>query len=282
MKASIRLRTAVAWVLAGLLAASAAGQSPGSRRGGGREPRFRGEGIPTPTREIFPGNRYTFTRVRYQSHSYRQWGWETDYPDSDVNFSQRLGELTTIEINRDENGEIRHIVIDLLDDNLFDYPILYIVEPGRLEFSDEEAPRLRDYLDRGGFLHVDDFWGVEEWENWAHEIGKVFPPAEFPIVDIPLSHEIFHCVFEIKEVPQVPSIHAWYATGLTYERYDAKEPHCRGIFDREGRLMVVMTHNTDLGDGWEREGENEEYFREFSAPKAYPLGVNIVVYAMTH
>jgi hypothetical protein len=102
------------------------------------------------------------------------------------------------------------------------------------------------------------------------------------MLDIPLDHEIFNIVFHLDEVPQVPSIHTWLSSGQTYERWDAREAHCRGIYDGEGRLMVVVLHNSDLGDGWEREGEDEGYFREFSAPKAYPFGINIVVYAMTH
>ena len=107
------------------------------------------------------------------------------------------------------------------------------------------------------------------------------------MVPIPMDHEIFHIVFNLKDVPQVPGIHSWGGPGIPYEirwRYDryGNEASCWGIFDRNGRLMVVAIHNTDLGDGWEREGENFEYFKEYSAPKAYPMGINIVVYAMTH
>lgn len=233
-------------------------------------------------REIFPGNVFTFVRVRYGGLG-RYSLWSIDYPDSDINFSERLDELTTIEVARDEDGEILHEVLDLGQrERLFEYPFLYMVEVGSLSFNEKEVENLREYLLRGGFLHVDDFWGEYEWENWEYEIGRVFPPEVFPIVDIPLSHEVFRIVFELDEVPQVPSLDYWEATGETNERPDATEPHVRGIFDRRGRLMIVMTHNTDLGDGWEREGENHEYFREFSAKKAYPLGINIVVYAMTH
>ena len=135
---------------------------------------------------------------------------------------------------------------------------------------------------RGGFLFVDDFWGEEEWRNFEYEFSRVFPPEEYPMFTIPLTHEIFHCVFEINEYPQVPSVHHWLGTGLTYERYDAETPHYKGVQDKQGRLMAVICHNTDLGDGWERENWDETYFREFSAKKAYPMGINIVVYAMTH
>jgi len=261
----------------------------------------RGELDDNPTRDIFPTETFTFCRIQYSTGYGRSgrdgwgrggWGrggrWETDYPASDLNFSLRLSELTTIDVNRDESGQIEHAVIQLTDDALFNYPFIYMVEVERLEFSEEERARLRSYLLRGGFLLVDDFWGDAAWDNWAYEIDKVLPGDEYPIVDIPLSHPIFHIVFDVQEVPQVPSVNHyqnWLATGETYEwnhyATDTK-PHCRGIFDKKGRLMAVFMHNSDLGDGWEREGENEGYFRDFSVKKAYPMGINIVVYAMTH
>lgn len=241
---------------------------------------------------IFPRGTFTFCRIEYSSRGER-WGrrggrWRTDYPSSDLNFSQRLSELTTIDVNRDENGNVRHAIVRLTDDELFHYPFIYMVEVGDLAFSPEERDALRTYLLRGGFLLVDDFWGDYEWFNWEQEISQVFPPDEFPIVDIPLSHPIFNIVFKIDEVPQVPSVNHygyWQRTGDTYERNKPAtdtRPRCRGIFDADGRLMVVMMHNCDLGDGWEREGENEGYFRDFSVKRAYPMGINIVVYAMTH
>lgn len=235
--------------------------------------------MPGPAREIFPGNKFTFARVRFTSRMdlNRSGGpWYTDYPDSDQNFPLRLRELTTIDVNP------KHVVLDLADDALGNYPFLYMIEVGSLEFQDDEIEPLRNYLLRGGFVMADDFWGEEEWASWKEQVERVFPPDEYPIVDIPLTHELFHCVFDIGEVPQVPSLHLWMRTGLTYERYDAQKAHCRGIFDKHDRLMIVMMHNTDLGDGWEREGESPEYFKEFSAKKAYPMGINIVTYAMTH
>jgi len=156
---------------------------------------------------------------------------------------------------------------------------------GTAGFTKEEAKNLREYLLRGGFLHADDFWGERAWNNWAYEIEQILPPDEYPIRDIPLTHDIFHIVFDVNEVPQVPSIQYWSSTrdGTTSERgRETAEPHLRGIWDKDGRLMVVMSHNTDLADGWEQERKNEEYFREFSVKKSYPLGINIVVYALTH
>lgn len=244
------------------------------------------------SRDIHPGEHFTFCRIRFTSDGW-DWGggWRTDYPDSDINFSLRLSELTTIKVNRDENGRIVHDIVNLTDEKLFDYPFVYMLEVGNLYFSDAEAKALRTYLLRGGFLLVDDFWGDDAWDNFAMEMEKVFPPLAFPrsaIRDIPVAHELFHCVFEIKEVPQIPSIGHfmyWRQTGDTYERGHRTtdpSPHCRGIFDAGGRLMVVIMHNTDLGDGWEREAAHPGYFEEFSKKKAYPMGINIVTYAMTH
>jgi hypothetical protein len=174
-------------------------------------------------------------------------------------------------------------VLSLTDPNLFRYPFIYIVEPGALLFSEAEVEALRRYLRNGGFLMVDDFWGEEEWYNFETEIRRVFPDRA--PVELPLDHAIFHCVYDLKKKPQIPSIgHAFGGrhAGITWERHDAKTPHYKAIFDDDGRMMVIICHNTDLGDGWEREGEDPWYFREFSEKYAYPLGINIVTYAMTH
>jgi len=225
---------------------------------------------------------FTFVRVEYGTRwggrrGRGRGGWATDYRDSDLNFSFRLQQLTSLKV--DPEG----LVLRLTDEALFDYPFIYIIEPGRLYFEPEEVVALRRYLLNGGFLMVDDFWGEDEWDNFHEEISKVFP--DHPPVDVPLEHEIFHCVYDLKERPQIPSINAalWgRSEGITWERRDAVEPHFRAIYDDRGRMMVFICHNTGLGDGWEREGEDEWYFREFSEKKAYPLGINIVVYAMTH
>jgi hypothetical protein len=244
----------------------------------------------------FPYDVFTFARIRYSSgygrrgygrrggRGYRGYGfsggnWATDYPDSDLNFSYRLHQLTSMEV--DPSG----IVLELTDPRLFNYPFIYIVEPGRLVFSDAEVKQLRRYLLNGGFLMVDDFWGQAEWDNFYYQIKRVFPEREPH--ELPLSHPIFHAVFELKERPQIPSIGAALqgrSQGITWEDHGANSetPHYLAIYDDKGRIMVVVCHNTDLGDGWEREGEDEWYFREFSEKSAYPLGINIVFYAMTH
>lgn len=236
----------------------------------------------TPTWENpkgFEKDVFTFVRIRYGTggRSFRRGGsrWATDYPDADLNLAWRLQQMTSMKV--DPNGK----VIEITDPELFRYPWIYIVEPGDLAFTDEEVPILRRYLLHGGFLMVDDFWGEEEWENFAYEIARVFPDRE--MFDIPRSHGVFHSVFDLPEDLnlQLPSIgHAM--SGFTSERADAQEAHFRGYNDDKGRLCVIICHNTDNGDGWEREGENHYYFKEFSEKKAYPLGINIIFYAMTH
>jgi len=243
-------------------------------------------GVPdwTPDKS-FSRDVFTFVRIRYSSgygdrgygRGYRGGDWATDYPDSDLNFSYRLHQLTSLEVDPDG------VVLELTDPRLFDYPFIYFLEPGRLVFSDDEIKCLRRYLLNGGFLMVDDFWGEAEWENFYYEIKRVFPEREPR--ELPLSHPIFHAVFDLKEKPQIPSINvavAGRSQGITWEREDAREVHFKALFDDKGRMMAIICHNTDLGDGWEREGEDEWYFREFSEKKAYPMGINIVFYAMTH
>jgi hypothetical protein len=247
-------------------------------------------GVPnwTPNRE-FSHDIFTFVRIRY-STGYGGGGygggrgrgrsggsWATDYPDSDLNFSFRLQQLTSMEV------EPEGIILELTDPELVNYPFIYIVEPGRLFFSEEEVECLRRYLLNGGFLMVDDFWGEAEWDNFYYEIKRVFPDRE--PVEVGLSHQIFHAVFDLKERPQIPNIGLALrgrSYGITWEREDAKQVHYKAIYDNNGRMMAFICHNTDLGDGWEEEGVDEWYFHEFSEKKAYPLGINIVFYAMTH
>jgi hypothetical protein len=255
------------------------------RRGGFDRGRYRREDFPQWRNDPgFQRDVFTFVRIRYQSYyggryGYRRGGgrWRTDWPASDLNFSFRLQQLTSLKVNPDP------VILELTDPDLFRYPFIYIVEPGFLTFTEPEVEALRRYLENGGFLMVDDFWGEDQWYNFRYEIGRVFPHRE--LEELPLEHAIFHCVYDLKEKPQIPSInHAWGGRfeGRTWERPDAQTPHYKAIFDDERRMMVIVCHNTDLGDGWEREAEDPWYFREFSEKYAYPLGINIVTYAMTH
>ena len=235
--------------------------------------------------EAFRKDVFTFVRIKYHvdgaygiGHTPPEERWMIDFPEADLNFSYRLQEVTSLKVNPDGR------VLELTDKELFDYPFIYIVEPGRLTFREEEVPILRNYLLNGGFLMVDDFWGERDWFNFSQELKKVFPDRE--PVELPLAHPIFHCIFDLKERPQIPGephYSKFLATGATWERgEDTREVHYRGIYDDKGRLMVLICHNTDLGDGWEREGDNEGYFHQFSEKSAYPLGINIVYYVMTH
>ncbi len=238
--------------------------------------------------ERFKSDVFTFVRIEYDDGAYGRggWGgygfgrWATDFPDSDLNFSFRLQQLTSLKVNPIP------IKMRLTDERLCDYPFLYLIEPGSLVFREEEVAALRHYLLNGGFLMVDDFWGDEEWDNFYREIRRVFPEPEYDPVELDLTHEIFRCVYRIKEKPQVPSIHSWGGPGsVTWESHhfgNTRDVHFRGISDKKNRLMVIICHNTDLGDGWEREGEDQDYFKEFSEKKSYPMGINIVTYAMTH
>ena len=227
---------------------------------------------------------FTFLRTKYTSASGpRGWrsngGWDTDYPDSDLNLSFRLQQVTSIKT--DPHGRF----LELTDPDLFNYPWIYMVEPGNLWFEEEEVPILRKYLLNGGFLMADDFWGEDAWENFAGQIKRVLPERDF--VELSLDHPIYHCVFQIKAKGQVPNMRLGHNSQFdpehrTWEQWDAQEVHHRAIFDEKGRILVIATHNTDNGDGWEREGYSEYYFREFSEKTAYPLGINIIFYAMTH
>lgn len=265
-----------------LLVPSVAGaQNRANSRGWGwrrAPPRF-------PTPEIRQSRFFTFTRVLYQS-VWREWmghGWDTDYPDADANFMRRFSELTTGAVNTDPAGEFNHVVVQLSDDLLFEYPFIFMSDAGTAGFTPDDVEHLRAYLLKGGILYVDDFWGDRAWEHWTHELAKVLSPAEYPIFDIPSQHPVFHAMFDVGQVPQIPSIQFWRRSGgATSERgAESAQPHFRGIADRDGRLMVIMSHNTDIADGWEREGEEYEFFHRFS-PDAYALAINIVIYAMTH
>jgi hypothetical protein len=210
-------------------------------------------------------------------------GWSTDYPGADNNFSVRLAELTRVHVKMNENREPNYGVVALTDPLLFRCPILFMEDVGTAEFSPAEVQALRAFFLKGGFLWVDDFWGSYAWDRWSEQIARVLPSGQFPIVDVPLDHPIMHTLYDVKEYLQVPSIQFWYSnSGSTSERgFDSAQVHFRGIQDEQGRLMVLMTHNTDVSDTWEREGENREYFDLFS-PRGYAIGVNVVLYAMTH
>lgn len=267
-----------AWVVAAALVASGSDAQVPFRRGG----RFRAE-LRTATPESFDGA-FNFCRVMFQYNPYGDGGgWAVDYPRADVNLSIRLSELTKTRISRDAAGEPNHIVVRLTDPEIFQCPFLMMTEVGTTHFAEEEARRLREYLLKGGFLWADDFWGAYAWDVWAGEIGKVLSPSEYPIVDLPADHPIFRTLFVVRRLSQIPSINFWMGSGGgTSERgADSAEPHARAIVDRNGRMMVLITHNTDIGDSWEREADDPEYFYRF-AVDGYALGIDALLYAMSH
>jgi len=230
---------------------------------------------------------YNFCRGYYTSDRREDGGsgWNTDFPGADNNFSVRLAELTLVRVKLDTSGQPDYVVVRLTDPLLFHCPMLHMEDVGTVRFSDDEVESLRAYLLKGGFLSVEDFWGTRAWEQWAEEIGRVLPPHEYPIVDIPMDHPVLHSLYDVKEIEQVSSIQFWSRSGgrVSEREMIGDSPHVnfRGIMDDKGRLMVVMTHNTDIPDTWEREGENQAYFDRFS-PNGYAIGVNFVLYGLTH
>lgn len=234
-----------------------------------------------PSDRAFSVCRIMYERVRFEAMGM---GWSTDYPYAEINLMIRLSELTKTEVSLDSHGRPNHFVVRLTDDELFNCPFTIASDAGTIGLSPEEAEHLRAYLLKGGFLWVDDFWGTAAWEHWANEIGKVLPPSAYPIVDVPLDDPIFRSLYSVPKVPQITNIQFWrgVAGSTTSERgLDSIEAHFRAIRDSRGRIMVVMTHNTDIADAWEREGEDPGFFYQFS-PDGYAVGINVLLHAMTH
>jgi hypothetical protein len=231
----------------------------------------------------FSDGAFTHCKVMYTSvwQEYNGMGWSTDYPYAGINLMTRVSELTKTPISVDKTGRPNYWVVSLIDDALFRCPFTMATDVGTLEFSVKEAEQLRKYLLKGGFLWVDDFWGTHAWQQWSSEIGRVLP--ERRIVDVPLEHPIRRAMFQIDRIPQVTSINFWRGNGGNTSERGPDSPHAnlRMITDEKGRIMVLMTHNTDIGDSWEREGEDREFFLQFS-PDGYALGINAVLYALTH
>jgi hypothetical protein len=227
---------------------------------------------------------FQFCRIMFRNASNGDGGgWAVDYPKADQNLSYRLSELTMTPVSGDGAGNFNHSVLQLTDEQtLSRCPFIMMTEPGGAYFDLAEATALRTYLQKGGFLWADDFWGEYAWEHWVNEIRKALPSGDFPLADVPLDHPLFHTLYDIREIAQIPSIGAWGGPGgRTAERFDAGTPHVRAITDREGHMLVVMTHNTDFGDAFEREGFSRAYFETFAGP-GYAFGVNTLLYAMSH
>ena len=233
-----------------------------------------------------PDADFTICRLMYTSvrREPSGGGWRTAYPYGEINLMIRLSELTKTPVPFARAREPMHYVVRLTDDALFECPFTMASDVGTIGLSPAEAEQLRLYLLKGGFLWVDDFWGTLAWEQWTRELSKVLPPSEYPIEDVPLTDPIFSSQFVVSSIPQITNIGFWRRTRgrETSERGDdSREAHFRAIRDSHGRIMVVMTHNTDVADSWEREGEDAAFFYQFS-PNGYALGINVLLYAMTH
>jgi len=233
--------------------------------------------------EDFDG-RFHYCRVVYrQSPDGRDGSWRTDYPRADINFSIRFSELTRTSVSFNRQNEPNHLLVNLGGPELFDCPVVFLSAPGAASINDAEGLNLRTYLLKGGFLWVDDFWGSYEWDHWVREIRHALPADEYPIFDVPPGHPIMRTQYVVEGVTQMPNIGFWERSGgrTSEQGSDSAEPHLRAIADRRGRIMVLITHNTDIGDSWEREGDDPRYFMAFG-PKGYALGINAFLYALTH
>jgi hypothetical protein len=214
---------------------------------------------------------FTFVRLAYTGTDWYGNGWRVDWPASDRNFIWQLSRTTSIPV------ALREAVVHVRSDEIFDYPFAYMLEVGSLELTDAEARNLREYLLRGGFIMIDDFHGEREWRRFYRQFKKIFPKREPK--DIPISHPLFHSFFDIDELIQIPGLAALFR-GRTYERSDGYPVRCRGVYDDRGRLMMMINFNTDLGDAWEHAAE-QFYPRKYS-DMAYRMGINAVVYSLTH
>lgn len=244
----------------------------------------------------FANDVFTFTRILYRWNSTDERAsytpgflrWINDYPDADLNLSYRLQQMTSLKVDPDAR------VLKLTDAALTDYPFIYMVKPWGLDLTDDEVVILRKYLLNGGVLMADDFWGDSQWNSFEAQMRRIFPERSW--TNLPLSHPIFHCVFPVITTDinklQVPSMQRWERSQNPdsgfYGGWGARQGdgppdmHVRAWLDDRGRIMIIATHNTDNGDGWEREGEDHEYFQTFSEQRAYPIAINIIYYTMTH
>jgi Domain of unknown function (DUF4159) len=241
-----------------------------------------GMGRPPSLLPDIPGG-FTFCRLRYTQtrREQRGQGWRTDYPNADRNLTIRLSQLTTTPPSAWSDGRPGFTIVSATDPELFECPFLFSSDVGTLTFSDEEVENLRTYFEKGGFLWADDFWGTPAWRHWSEQIGRVFP--EYDIQDLPLNHPLFSIFYNVEAIPQIPSIQYWRESGGRTSELGAQSatPRLRAIRDERGRILVLMSHNTDIADGWEREGEDYGFFARFS-PEAYALGIDILVWMMTH
>jgi hypothetical protein len=269
----IGLLLAVVLFTAGLIAANWSFSSKGESLGGAtvatvqRQERFEFS-VP----EVVPGHEFYFTRAMYTGMRRRYYeSWAIDYPKADRQFLIGLRRLTNIDAHELENP------IRLDDPEIRRYPFLYALEVGYMSLTEPEVVGLRDYLLAGGFLLIDDFWGTYEWLNFESEMQRVLPG--YAIVELPMNHPLLSVFYDIDGLVQVPNVQQGMMGGNTSEN-GGVQPFFRGILDEKGRLMVAINFNTDLGDAWEW-AENPHYPLKFSN-FAYQMGINSIIYAMSH
>jgi len=223
---------------------------------------------------------FTFCRLRYErTRRQRKSGWWDDYPASDFNFLTRFEELSTVSISRWANGDPGFAQVTLEDPNLFHCPYLKMQGGANYDFTDEEIATLRRYFLKGGFLWEDDNWTDADWEYIRANLVRILP--EYPIVEIIPGHPLLAMLYDVHEVPQIPSIESWRRSGGRADEFGAGPPHLYAIIGENNRLMVLVTLNCDTSDSWEREGDNPEYFQRFS-PDGYALGIDIAIWVMSH
>ncbi len=256
------------------------------------------DGVPTWSVDPhFKSDLFTFVRIRYPTDvggsrgdyeygSGRGFGfmngysWKNDWPDADLSLSYRLQQLTSLKV--DPNP----LELEITDPKLFDYPFIYTQQIAHSDFTEEQVKILRRYLLNGGFFMAGDYWGPEAEEHWEEQLRRIFPDRA--VVDLPLSHPIFHCVYDLKDFPQIPTLQIWQRDRRdghpeTTSRAPGQErAHYRAILDDKGRIMVLSCQNIDTGDAYQRERDDEDFFHRFSEKQGYPLGINILFYVMTH
>jgi Domain of unknown function (DUF4159) len=235
------------------------------------------EDFPLPPDAARPAE-FVRARLMYVDSQYSRRGfrrgagaWTTDYPRSDRHLLAGVRRLTRIDARAVEQP----VELDGSDD-VFNWPFMYAVEVGQWSMPGDQPKQLRDFLDRGGFLMVDDFHGTYEWQVFLDGITKVFPNK--PIVELENADPIFHTLYDLDQRFQVPGAQ-YLRSGRTYEQ-DGYEARWRGIYDDKGRVVVAICHNMDLGDAWE--WSDDPRYPEHLASLAYRIGMNYAVYDLTH
>jgi hypothetical protein len=220
---------------------------------------------------------FTFCRLRYQNiRRARKSGWGDDYPQADNNLMVRLSELTKTTISRWNDGEPGFANVTAMDPDLFQCPYLRMQNAANYDFTPEETARMREYLLKGGFLWMDDNWDPD-FEYIRPNLLRILPDAQ--IVDLPKEHPIFSTVYNV-DPPQIPSMNSWLRSNQPGE-FGPSTVHFYGVFDGHGRLVMLVSMNSDVSDSWEREGDNQNYFATFGQ-QGYALGIDVAVYVMTH